>query len=246
VTATVTWDDHESPDTDTNILLRVVKDGTVVSDGVVVAEDSDFLSIIPTTAEPPAIAVRDLDADGKQEVLVSLYTGGAHCCWATKLFHGPEYKAPPDTYGFAENPFRLRSLGRGPATELQLHVATEDFVPVAHAATGRALVILNYKAGRFVDVTRGFEKRLKRDAKANRKEWLAYGRGNASAQGPLAAYVADLKRLGKDQKAEEEIQRAGKKRQLSDGTIGFHKDIGKLMKALRDGRTSPFAHLFVP
>jgi hypothetical protein len=107
-------------------------------------------------------------------------------------------------------------------------------------------VILNYKAGRFVDVTRRFKKRLKRDMKANRKEWLAYGRGNTSAQGALAAYVADLKRLGRDQKAEEEIQRAGRREQLSDGTVGFHKGIAKLMKALRDGRTSPFAHLFVP
>ena len=224
----------------------MTKGDTVLSDGVVVAEDSDFLSIIPTTAEPPAIAVRDLDADGEQEVLASLYTGGAHCCWVTKLFHGPDYKGPPDTYGFGLNPFRLRSLGRGPATELQLAVATEDFVPVSHAATGRALVMLNYKNGRFVDVTARFKKRLKRDMKANKKAWLAYGRGNASAQGALAAYVVDLKRLGRDQKAEEEIQRAGRREQLSDGTIGFHKGIAKLMKAMRNGRTSPFAHLFVP
>jgi hypothetical protein len=246
VTATVTWDEHVAPETDTNIKLRVVKDGTVVSDGVVVAEDSDFLSIIPTTNEPPAVAVRDLDADGEQEVLVSLYTGGAHCCWATKLFSGPDYKGPPDTYGFTQNPFRLRDLGRGPAADLQLGVATEDFVPVSHAATGRALVILNYRNGRFIDVTARFKKRLKRDAKANKKAWLEYGRGNTSAQGVLAAYIVDLKRLGRDQKAEEEIQRAGRRRQLSDGTLGFHKDIAKLMKALRNGRTSPFAHLFVP
>jgi hypothetical protein len=224
----------------------VTKDGAVVSDGVVVAEDGDFLSVIATTDEPPPVAVRDLDADGKQEVLVSLYTGGAHCCWVTKLFHGPDFKAPPDTYGFQQNPFRLRDLGRGAAADLQIAVATEDFVPVVHAATGRLLVILNYRAGRFVDVTRRFKQRLKRDAKANRKEWNAYERGNTSAQGALAAYVADLKRLGQDQKAEEAIQRAGRREQLSDGTIGFHKDIGKLMKALRAGRTSPFAHLFAP
>jgi hypothetical protein len=246
VTATVSWDEHPLPEADTNIRLHVDRAGTVVADGVEVVPDDAFASVIPTSTEPPAVAVSDLDADGKTEVLVSTFTGGAHCCWETRIFPAPDYKGPPSTYAFRGNPWRLRDLGRGDKPDLTLAAATEDFVDVSHAATGRALVILNYANGRFLDVTARFKKRLKRDAKANKKEWLAHGRGDTEAQGALAAYVADLKRLGRETKAEEEIQRAGKRQQLPDGTLGFHKDLAKLMKALRAGRSSPFAHNVVP
>lgn len=246
VTATLTWDEHELPDADANIRLRVLKRGAVVSDGVVVAADDALLSVIPTTGEPPAIAVRDLDADGRQEVLVSLFTGGAHCCWETQVYKAPGYKAPPDGFRFGQNPFRLRDLGRGAAADLTLGAATEDFVPVAHAATGRALVVLNYRNGRFVDVSRRFKKRLKREARTLKRQWRAHKRGDTGAQGVLAAYVADLERLGRHDEAEDAIALAGTRHQLSEGTIAFHKDIAKLMKALRNGRSSPFARPFAP
>src|SRR5213076_1113764 len=35
------------------------------------------------SAQSDSITLRDLDADGEPEVLVDLYTGGAHCCFYT-------------------------------------------------------------------------------------------------------------------------------------------------------------------
>ena len=40
---------------------------------------------IDTIASPRPLTVRDLDGDGEPEVLVDLYTGGAHCCFYTVI-----------------------------------------------------------------------------------------------------------------------------------------------------------------
>lgn len=247
VTATLSWENRELPEGDLNIRLRVERAGTVVADAVPVAPGEEFLSIVSLPGvDPPPLAVSNLDADGPPEILVTTFSGGAYCCWATRVFRGPGYTEAPEEFGFGESGWRLGDLGRGPAADLTLGAPAYHYVPVSHAASGYPLVVLNYDNGRFIDVSRRFKHRLERDARGWRRAWRRFKRGNDEARGALSAYVVDLERLGRTQRAEAAIQEAGRKEQLPEGTRAFRRDIRKLMRALRGGRASPFAHQNVP
>ena len=47
------------------------------------------------------LRIIDLDGDGEPEVLVDLYTGGAHCCWATLFLRwdGHTYRSMQHLWG---------------------------------------------------------------------------------------------------------------------------------------------------
>ena len=218
-----------------------------MADGVPVAPGEEFLSILSLPGiDPPALAVSDLDADGPPEILVTTYSGGAYCCWATRVFSGPGYTDETGEFEFGETGWRLSDLGRGPAADLTLGCAD---LPLRARLPRRQRL----PAGGAQLRQRPLRRRLapvQEAARARRaawrRAWRRFKRGNDEARGALSAYVVDLERLGRKQRAEVAIQEAGRKEQLPEGTRAFRRDIRKLMRALRGGRASPFAHQNVP
>jgi hypothetical protein len=169
---------------------------TIRRSGVVLV-DEPVRPLWPETVAWPggrgkSIDVRSLDRDPEPEVVLDLYSGGAHCCWYSEVFR---YVASANTYLMGVHSWG--NVGYRPA-DLN-HDGLREFVSgddrFAYAFTSFAgstfpIQIWDYRAGKFVNVTRKFPAAIRRDA---RRQWRwALPKGAHRAEvGSLAAWTAD-------------------------------------------------------
>jgi hypothetical protein len=147
---------------------------------------------------PDSLRVADVDADGQPDVLLNLYTGGAHCCNVTDLFR---YDAAHDDYSsllhvWGDPGYSLERLGPGRASEFVTDDDRFAYEFTAYAFSGLPLEILRLEGGRFVDVTRAYPKLVARDGA---QQWRYYldNRSAGTGLGYLAAWAADEDDLGR-------------------------------------------------
>ena len=147
--------------------------------------------------EADSIAVRDLAGDGEPEVLLDLYTGGAHCCVKTRLywFDGSGYRSLVHDWG--DLGYRLRDIGRSPAPEFVSGDARFSFAFASFAGTVFPFRAWSFGDGALRDVTRSFPRRTRADAaRAFRLYRKAIRTGRFEARGAIAAWAADRYLLG--------------------------------------------------
>jgi hypothetical protein len=139
-----------------------------------------------------SVAVRNLDAGAEPEVVLDLYSGGAHCCWYAEVYR---YAAAANAYlltthVFGNLDYRATDLDQDGAPELVTGDDRFAYQFTSFAYSSFPLEIWSFRAGRFVTVTRRFPARIRRDA---RRQWhLAFARPNrANNAGFLAAWAAD-------------------------------------------------------
>ncbi len=168
------------------------------------------------------LVVRDLEGNGQPNVIVELYTGGAHCCTVFQVY---SYDPGTMTYRLAERDFwdpgaKITDVaGNG---SLQLLTADDRFAyafaPFAYS--GLPLQILAFRSGRFVDVTRSYPVAIAKDA----ARWLAAFRSERHLQlgnGLIAAWAADEELLGHDR-----LVRSTLSREASRGNLRSREGYG--------------------
>jgi subtilisin-like proprotein convertase family protein len=146
---------------------------------------------------PRPLTVRDLDGDGEPEVLVDLYTGGAHCCFYTVImrFTGRTYRG---TVAFWGDPgYGLQDLDHDGRPEL---VSADDrfaYRFTYYAASALPVQISHYDHGVMIDVTSSYPAVVRSDAATLWSEYVkARTDKGADVRGVLAAWLADEYRLG--------------------------------------------------
>jgi hypothetical protein len=180
------------------------------------------------------VHVVDLVGHGEPEVLVDLYSGGAHCCTVARLYHwtGRRY-APSPLYNFWDLGYRLRRLGRGRAIGLLGGLSTEWGGLTVPADSGFPLQVWADRAGRLRNVTRRQRTLLRRDARHWRAEQRALHRQRLVTVGMLGAYVADVERLGEHAQADAAIAAAVADGELSaSAVVRFHRGVARLVRRL--------------
>ena len=161
------------------------------------------------------LLVRDLEGAGRPNVLVELYTGGAHCCTILQIY---SYDPGTMTYRMTERDFgdpgaKVEDLaGNG---SLQLVTADDrfayEFAPFAYS--GLPLQVLALRGGRLADVTRSYPAQIARDA----AQWLKTFRSERHLQlgnGAIAAWAADEELLGRDRLVRATLAREAARRNL--------------------------------
>lgn len=153
------------------------------------------------TLHPGSLTVRDLEGNGEPDVILDLYTGGAHCCSVVQVY---ARDAAAGTYTLTERNFgdpgaRIADL----AGDGRLELASADdrfaYAFAAYAFSGLPIQIWRFAAHRFVDVTGSFPALVATDA---RRQYRAF-RGAARQRfglGFIAAWAADEELLGHDAK----------------------------------------------
>ena len=147
--------------------------------------------------QTPSIAVEDLDANGEPEVLVDLYTGGAHCCEYTLFYRhvGSAYARLAHSWG---NPgYRVRDFNRDGRPELLTGDDRFNYAFSCFACSAAPIRIVHYEGGRLVNVTRSFPAQVRADAAST---WSSYRRAvklHVTPAGLLPAYLADQYLLGR-------------------------------------------------
>ena len=146
------------------------------------------------------VRIVSLDGENSLDVLLTLYTGGAHCCTVAEVFRpnpasGGRYRLA-SSYDFADDGYRLRTFDGSPAFVTADDSFAEAFTDFA--ASGRPLQIRRLRGTRWVDVTRAHPALVRADAAG----WLTAYRKLAGSDyrdsvGVIAAWVADEATLGR-------------------------------------------------
>lgn len=160
-----------------------------------------------------SLKVTDLDGDGDPEVIVDLYTGGAHCCTIAYILRWTGSSYRPASRNFADFGYRLaRPAAAGRPATFVSGDARFAYEFASFADSAFPVQLWTFRAGRFSDVTRAHPESLRADAARWMSEYEHPG-SDRSSLGVLAAWVADQYQLGQASTADAFVageQAAGK------------------------------------
>jgi hypothetical protein len=152
------------------------------------------------------LQIVNLDNAQQPEVIIDLYTGGAHCCTYSLIYYfepqSKQYKYLEHSWGNVG--YRLKALDR--KGRLQFVSADDRFAYEfsSYAASAFPIQIWQYQLGKMVDVTRQYPQLIYSNAYY---QWHLYSQQQkqcqpfwgACGEGILAAYLADKYLLGQEQ-----------------------------------------------
>ncbi len=153
-------------------------------------------------SRPPAnkaVLVVDLNGDSEREVLVNLYTGGAHCCFYTLVYGYAVATSSYErlTHDWGDTSYTLKRLGRDPSRELVSADARFAFAFTSFAESRFPIQIWQYRPQGLRDVTRRFPSEIRRDIRRQRRALRDFRRERIDLRGVMAAIQADRYLLGR-------------------------------------------------
>ena len=156
------------------------------------------------------LVVRDIDADGEPEILVQLFTGGAHCCVILRMY---QWDAAAGVYAnvkhnFADPGFDLRDIESDGKVEFVSADPRFAYAFVSYAESQRPIVVYEFADGGFEDITARYPALIRRDARQQWRNYKAMRREGADYRGALAAYLADKLRVGEGKQGWRQVRRA--------------------------------------
>lgn len=173
--------------------LKIVRAGQTVVDSPLVrlgCRDCD-------TFRPFSVTVRDLDG-GEPEVLVQLYTQGAHCCTVVLVLRYSDGAYRPKLLDFGNYGYKLVDLDNDGLPELSAFDERFVYAYGAYVFSSAPPSITQYRAGRLLDVTRKFPAVIRANAKKVGNEFLPRKKPSrdVDVRTFIAVYVADQYLLG--------------------------------------------------
>ncbi len=217
--------------------LKVVRRGRTVVD----SRPAKLRCSACEYSRPTRLELVDLDG-GEPEVLLELYTGGAHCCTITLVLgydaRQARYLARVADWG--NHGYRLVDLDKDGLPEFSAFDERFAYAFTAYAFSAAPVQVWRYELHRFSDVTDELPGVIERDAAGL---WKSYLKGrqerDGDVRGILAAYAADLYRLGRGEEAQRALQTALRRGDLGRGKeyLGWPAGaayVEALIKSLRE------------
>ncbi|HTU96912.1 MAG TPA: hypothetical protein VMF14_13795 [Solirubrobacteraceae bacterium] len=199
VTATFTFSGHYP--NYSALHLQIAQSGSVLYDAAVHSKVcGKYCAPGATGTKASSVQVIDLDDIGQPNVILSLYTGGAHCCFVQQIF---TFDPGTMTYGVVQHDFgdpgtRIEDLNHDGHHEF---VTADDRFAYAftdYAASGLPLQILTFTGSGLEDVTDSYPALIRKDAATWLKAFKQLDHGHdIDSTGVIAAWAADEYRLGK-------------------------------------------------
>ncbi len=146
-----------------------------------------------------SVHVLDLEHDGQPDVVLDLYSGGAHCCSIEQVFSfDPGTMTYTETqHDFGDPGEQIVDLGHNGRYEFLTADDSFAYEFTDFAASGLPIQILTFSNRRFRGVTRQYPKLIKRDAAGWLKAFNSMARQHYSdSVGVVAAWAADEELLG--------------------------------------------------
>ncbi|PWU21126.1 MAG: hypothetical protein C5B48_11655 [Candidatus Rokuibacteriota bacterium] len=178
------------------------------------------------------LRVRDLDGDGEPEILLDLYTRGAHCCWQSLVYRyvAPTYRET--LHGWGNVDYRLADLDHDGRPELRS--ADDRF---AYAFTDFAdsffpVRIWHFDRGRFLEVTRRFPATVEADATKLWRDYLELRRSGRDGRGALAAWLADEYQLGRSSEGWEQLDKLSHQGALGSQATAYLNNLRVFLRKL--------------
>ena len=226
-----------------NVRIKITRGGATLLDALVPAP-CDQCPVSPQgggNSENPSLVARDLNADGEPEVLIDLYTGGAHCCSYTQIY---SYHAATNAYrrvkgSWGDYGYELTDLDKDGTPEFRGADFRFAAAFTAYAASGAPPMIFKFVGGKLKNVTKTYRAEIKK----NLRQYLDLYReirkdpDVPDVRGFLAAYVADKYLLGQGDTAFDLVYAAYRRGELrglqGDTSPAGKRYISELRKYLR-------------
>jgi hypothetical protein len=193
---------------------------TITQAGLTIFDDNVRMPCKPCGLQAPynrrVMRLRDLDGDSEPEVLLEVFSGGAHCCSYSLVYRfvtfGNRYERIAQPWG---NPgYFLRDLNRDGTPEF---VTGDDrFAYLFTSYADSAFPIAIYRLGEegFIDATRKFRREVRRDARRKLRLYRRALRDRRDVRGILAAYQADQYLARRSKQGWRVLRRAARRGQL--------------------------------
>lgn len=195
VTATLSWAAGSADGIDaTAPHLRIERAGTATLDADLARQCRLCGAVY---APQDALSLRDLDGDGEPEVLVDLFSGGAHCCSTTLIWFRRGDGWGRKVAGWGNAGYRLADLDGDGVPELVSADDAFSYAFTAFAYSWSPPFIQRFRAGLLRDATRSFPRRVRADMARIRASLPAVRRSDGDPRGLVAGYAADLCLLGR-------------------------------------------------
>jgi hypothetical protein len=146
--------------------------------------------------KPSSVSFHDLNADGTPELVLVLWTGGAHCCYLDQIFDFSFQPAHKTEIDFRDSGARPAMVDR--RAILQSADDRFDYAFTDYADSASPIQVWQYRTGGLVDTTRSFPGLINSDAAQWWSRYLATrtSKKDDDVRGILAAWAADESLLG--------------------------------------------------
>jgi len=155
------------------------------------------------------LTVADVAGTGSPDVILDLYSGGAHCCSIVQIYR---FDAQRDAYTIVQRDFGDPGASLERLAGAYVFVSADDrfaYTFAAFAFSGLPLAIWRLGSGGFVDVTRRFPALIAADAARQYRAYTA-NRAQGFGLGFIAAWAADQDLLGHDALVGRTLARANR------------------------------------
>jgi hypothetical protein len=224
VSATLTYSPSDAGIENELVITRAGAEAFRGTTGVAdCGEQTSFCAPAAALQGPPAesLTVSDLDGDGEPEVIVDIYTGGAHCCTVSEVYRLSSEGYVSNSKYWGNSGYRLNDLGGDAAPEFLSQDDRFAYAFASYAYSAMPVRILRYKAGKWTVVTKRFRSQIKRDAAT---QWRYFRSANKTKtlgepRGLAAAWAADQYMLGMRRSALKTLRKEARRGRLF-GTPG--------------------------
>ncbi len=204
-----------------NLQLKVIREGRTLLAQTISPDDG--------ACRFSELEVRNLDANSEPEVILDLYSGGAHCCTFSLIYRydhaKKQYKSIEHFWG--NGGYQLKDLNRDKIPEFESRDDRFAYAFASYAGSSYPLQIWQYRDGRMIDVTRSYPELVYNDAYQLWQRYTEYrDQYPEVGRAALAAYLADKYLLGQ---SEDGWQRIQQNYQQSDRD-SFFRDLRKFLQ----------------
>jgi len=213
--------------------LRITRAGHLAYDQPV---HSQFCGSTCWPGASGSLHVLDLEHNGRPDVVLDLFSGGAHCCFIEQVF---SYDSHRHTYVKTERNFwdpgaTIVDLGHNGRYEFRSADDSFAYEFTAFAASGMPIQIFTFSNHRFHNVTRHYPALIARDAAA----WMAAFQqqahsGYQATTGIVAAWAADEDMLGHSAQVSAFLSAQARAGHLNSGTGGVLPSGSRYVRALQ-------------
>jgi hypothetical protein len=214
-----------------NLQIEIERSGEAFGGSVDVPGCDPAFSCGPTFSQAP-VRVRDIDGNGEPDVVLNLYSGGAHCCFIGVVYRyrGGDYRRSYRNFG---NPgFRLQDLYGDGRREFVSADNRFAYRFASYASSGMPILVLRYAHGRFINETRRHRRLVRKDAHYWWKQFRSSLRryGKAEARGHLAAWAADRYLVRRRHRALRKMRTLARKGEVGGG-LRFIRRLDRFLRS---------------